>query len=410
MSLCSHSKWLPAIKVLQDAPEMAGKYPPWLPRPLTESYIRKVETELLRREIIRRENYDPNRAKPQYSIFHSSAGLDPANTRSNRYIDIYPYDRNRVILPGDVYLNASWVKERAGGKWMIATQAPLESTAHTVLSMFLQPIAPPRQSGPSPPSANRLRTIVQLTPNVEGDTVKAFQYFPRQVGQEMIWNPPTRVQAPPIKVKLLQMSSPEDGAGDSLWIHSVLELSFEDGNSPKHLVRHLHYLVSDSEVTLDDVLLSHTVPKDWPDHDVPENAHPLLQFMQSVEACNQDTSHTDAKVNPDPPITVGCSAGVGRTGTFIALASLLRSHHLNRPSNLPSQEKNDSLEANWSGDPLPASPFGSLPSEIENDQIALEVDALRDQRQLMAQSRGQLIFLYQVFPAVMQLESSSDSS
>ncbi|PVG03102.1 phosphatases II [Serendipita vermifera] len=374
-----------------DGPEMAAKYPLWLPRPLTEGYIQKVETELYRREILRRKNHAPGTAlTPQFARYCSSAGLDPVNVRANRYTDIYPYDKSRVVLPSGAYLNASWVKERAGGKWMVATQAPLERTAHTFLSMFLEPVTP-SQNVESPPTANRLRTIVQLTPNVEGNTAKAFQYFPRTVGEEMIWPPPNQVLVPPIKVKLLQMSSPEDGAGDLSWIHSVLELSYEDGQSPKHLVRHIHYL-------------------DWPDHGVPENARSLLQFMQFVEACNKDSSHIDASKNPDPPIVVGCSAGVGRTGTFIALASLFRSHNLNRPTNLSNQEKSDSPEADWSGDTLPASPFGPLPEEIQNDLIALEVDYLRDQRPLMVQSRGQLRFLYQVFPAVMQLERSGDSN
>ncbi|CAG8511419.1 11644_t:CDS:2 [Acaulospora colombiana] len=358
-----------------EAPEMAAKYPSWLPRPLTGGYIQKVETELYRREIQRRKHHAPGMTStPQFTTYCSSVGLDPDNARANRYIDIYPYDKSRLLLPSGAYLNASWVKERAGGKWMVATQAPLERTAHTFLSMFLEPVTP-SHSIKSPPAANRLRTIVQLTPNIEGNTAKAFQYFPKRVGEEMIWTPPNQILVPPIKVKLLQMSRPEDGGGDSSWIHSVLELSYEDDQSPKHLVRHIHYL-----------------------------------FMQFVEACNQDTSHIDASKNPDPPIVVGCSAGVGRTGTFIALASLLRYHNLNRPINLPVQEKTDASEADWSGDPLPESPFGPLPQEIQNDLIALEVDYLRDQRPLMVQSREQLRFLYQVFPAVMQLERGGDSN
>ena len=52
----------------------------------------------------------------------------------------------------------------------------------------------------------------------------------------------------------------------------------------------------------------------WPDHGVPEEPSPLLHFVRKVTASNSPNAG---------PMVVHCSAGVGRTGTFITLQSQL---------------------------------------------------------------------------------------
>ena len=219
--------------------------PSWLPHPVTEPYIQTVATELLGREEERGQCHHVDAKEPAYApSYRTSVAQVPANVRCNRYMDVVPYDKSRVVLSTGTYINASWVKELAGGKWTIATQAPLERTAHTFLSMFLLPVAPPSLTGSMPPAANRLRTIVQLTPNMEGRMTKAFPYFPKVVGEEMTWQTPKNDRSLPIKVKLLEVDSPEEEGEQPSWKHSVLSLSFEGSDDPPHLVRHLHFLVS----------------------------------------------------------------------------------------------------------------------------------------------------------------------
>ena len=53
----------------------------------------------------------------------------------------------------------------------------------------------------------------------------------------------------------------------------------------------------------------------WPDHGVPEHPTPLLHFVRKVTSSNPTNAG---------PIMVHCSAGVGRTGTFICLFTQLK--------------------------------------------------------------------------------------
>src|SRR5258708_5210896 len=68
-------------------------------------------------------------ATDHYSV---SLGCSPENRFCNRYSDILPYDHTRVDVGGR-YFNANWVRELAGGRWTISTQAPLPSTTHEFL-------------------------------------------------------------------------------------------------------------------------------------------------------------------------------------------------------------------------------------------------------------------------------------
>ena len=52
----------------------------------------------------------------------------------------------------------------------------------------------------------------------------------------------------------------------------------------------------------------------WPDHGVPEHSAPFLQFIKRIHMLNTPDSG---------PIVTHCSAGVGRTGAFIVIDSML---------------------------------------------------------------------------------------
>jgi protein tyrosine phosphatase len=74
-----------------------------------------------------------------------------------------------------------------------------------------------------------------------------------------------------------------------------LSLKFQIGSSERREVRQLQFTA-------------------WPDHGVPEHPAPFLMFLKRVKALNS----ADAG-----PIIVHCSAGVGRTGCFIVIDSMI---------------------------------------------------------------------------------------
>ncbi|KAG1868274.1 protein-tyrosine phosphatase-like protein [Suillus subalutaceus] len=306
----------------------------------------------------------------------------PDNIVANRYSNIQPYDRTRVVV-GDLkgshcsvgaegskgrYFNASWVRELYGGKLWIATQAPLPRTAHVFLSAIVQPISTPPASlnFPHMHTPSRVRTIVQLTQNMERGRQKAHAYFPSTPGQSVLSNPDPTSDVPVLKVTLLESKRINEAC------------------------------CVQSKVSIDAV--DHGVPED-------EDRASLIAFVRLVDRVNKDTSSlpSSPEPDPDPPIMVNCSAGIGRTGSFIAMSSLLRAYHLlsgNLRSNtltLPPQPLS----------PLPVPPLGTLPKELQEDLIAQEIDSLREQRPGMVQRDEQIHLIYDILNQAFEARGAS---
>jgi len=191
------------------------------------------------------ERATQNDLQLQGGAYACFVGLQPANRQNNRYGNVIAYDRTRVIPPGfpeGHYLNANWVRERFGGKWHIATQAPLPATIHSFLSLFLNPVAPPDKfTGGETVAPQTLRTIVQLAQNVERRVTKGSPYFPAEVGQSMTWTPQPEsddITLPPIIIELVATEQ------EDCWQHSTLRIAYVDKPKEGRLVRHLLFQVS----------------------------------------------------------------------------------------------------------------------------------------------------------------------
>lgn len=194
---------------------------------------------------------------------------------------------------------------------------------------------------------------------------KAHVYFPAEVGEDFVVQPELGHGAPPLHIRLLSSESVEDA-------HCVTSRVAITPLSPT------------GQADCDPIIFTHCLYMQWPDHGVPEREERpgLLNFARLVERINKDVSalpYAD-DLDPDPPIMVGCSAGIGRTGSFIALSSLMRAYGLLAPVSR-------SYVAAPIGQPppLPPSPLGPLPDDLRDDLVAQEVDALREQRPGMVQ-------------------------
>jgi len=308
----------------------------------------------------------------------------------NRYTDIIPYDRTRVIVKEkssdlkdsegteqhDRYLNANWVLERYGHKYWIAAQAPLRNTAHAFMSLMLSSVWPPQTSSTQ---GNRIRTVVQLTQNVEGGRKKADAYFPSEVGESVIVRPEPKCYDPPLRVTLLAVKSHKDAH----CVQSTVSVTPLPTNAQNPIE--------------DEIIFNHMLYLSWPDHGVPEpeDRKSLLKFVKLVDRVNRDTAqcrvhttspgHSCAETDPDPPIMVNCSAGIGRTGSFLAISSLLRNYGFLPPAAHPATIP-----------PTDASPLGPVPSDLKDDLILQEIDSLREQRPGMVQRSEQVLLVYEL--------------
>ncbi|EPQ60228.1 phosphotyrosine protein phosphatases II [Gloeophyllum trabeum ATCC 11539] len=388
--------------------------PRWLQAAHSPEHLTSVVTALTNRERLRASARTASKHKSHSSKVHRasfgassslltksahvnhysvSVGNRPENKTGNRYADIEPYDRTRVVIDEQLemgsgatsrkgrYLNANWVRELAGGKWWIATQAPLPHTAHAFLSVILQPTTRPPHDLLHPLESNshpetderpsRVRTVVQLTQNFESGHQKAHVYFPPLPGQSWVMYPEPGCTAPPIKVTLISTKTIDEAQSLQSTV-SIIPVGVPADQEP--------------------IIFQHMLFGAWPDHGVPEGEDKLalLRFTKWVDTVNKDLSlqpsHSGVDLDPDPPIMVNCSAGIGRTGAFIACSSLLRYFgFLGGPAR-------ESREFH----PVNPSPLGPLPSDIADDIVAQEIDSLREQRPGMVQRPEQILLVYEL--------------
>ncbi|XP_051808493.1 receptor-type tyrosine-protein phosphatase beta-like isoform X4 [Acanthochromis polyacanthus] len=200
--------------------------------------------------------------------------LLPENRGKNRYNNILPYDSTRVKLsyvdddPCSDYINASYIPGNNFRREYIATQGPLPGTKDDFWKMVWE---------------QNVHNVVMVTQCVEKGRVKCDHYWP--FDQEPLYYGDLIVQM------VSESVLPE-------WTIREFSICSEEQLSFSRLVRQFHYTV-------------------WPDHGVPETTQSLIQFVRTVRDY----------VNRSPgsgPTVVHCSAGVGRTGTFIVLDRVLQ--------------------------------------------------------------------------------------
>ncbi|XP_061124497.1 receptor-type tyrosine-protein phosphatase O isoform X8 [Syngnathus typhle] len=203
-------------------------------------------------------------------LSHDSADL-PVNRPKNRYTNILPYDFSRVRLfslhddEGDDYINANYIPGYKHAKEYIATQGPLPETRNDFWKMVLQQKSP---------------IVVMLTQCNERRRVKCDHYWPFSD------EPVTYGE---ISVEMLsENESPE-------WTVRKFRLGYADETRD---ILHLNYT-------------------SWPDHGVP-TVNAIESILQFVRIVRQQANKTKE------PVVVHCSAGVGRTGTFMALDRLMQ--------------------------------------------------------------------------------------
>ncbi|XP_028812745.1 receptor-type tyrosine-protein phosphatase eta [Denticeps clupeoides] len=198
-----------------------------------------------------------------------SSALAPENRGKNRYNNVLPYDSSRVKLsvqgsPFDDYINANYMPGYNSKKEFIAAQGPLPSTVNEFWRMIWE---------------KNVHTLVMLTRCNEQGRVKCEEYWPS-----------------------------ESKHYGNLTVTTSSEIPLDDWTIRDFDVRNVK--------TAETRCIRHFHFTAWPDHGVPETTELLINFRHLVrEHMDQFSRHS--------PTVVHCSAGVGRTGTFIAIDRLI---------------------------------------------------------------------------------------
>ncbi|ERL89353.1 hypothetical protein D910_06724 [Dendroctonus ponderosae] len=193
----------------------------------------------------------------------------PCNRPKNRFTNILPYDHSRFKLQpvddeeGSDYVNANYVPGYNSPREFLVTQGPLHSTRDDFWRMVWE---------------SNSRAIIMLTRCVEKGREKCDHYWPYDT---------MPVYYGDISVQILNETRYPD------W--NISEFMVCRGEQQR-VVRHFHFST-------------------WPDFGVPNPPHTLVRFVRAFRE----------RVPPDQrPIVVHCSAGVGRSGTFICLDRILQ--------------------------------------------------------------------------------------
>eukprot|EP00800_Vazella_pourtalesii_P011899 TRINITY_DN2853_c0_g1_i1.p1 TRINITY_DN2853_c0_g1~~TRINITY_DN2853_c0_g1_i1.p1 ORF type:complete len:616 (+),score=69.32 TRINITY_DN2853_c0_g1_i1:10-1857(+) len=190
----------------------------------------------------------------------------PGTGHKNRYADILPNRCSRVILQetnSDVittYINANHISSQDKKKSYIAAQGPLKHTVDDFWRMVVE---------------NNTSIIVMITTLEEIEQSRCYKYWP-QNGQTECYGR--------TKVTFVSQKKGLD------YVKTYFKVSLTQSLHYKH-VTHYRYTT-------------------WPDHGVPSSPNPILKLIREVN---------DTMVDTSAPIVIHCSAGVGRTGCYIAI-------------------------------------------------------------------------------------------
>jgi len=219
----------------------------------------------------------PTTQKSDIVAQHPTACLVQNYRTKNRYGNVLPVESTRVKLDrdgSDIYINANHVSSK-----FICTQAPLTTTFDDFWMMVWDKDCP---------------LICALNRLMEGNAVKGDRYWPEQPGESMLCG----------EINVTLLSTFSLGAFDI----TIRYIKLERGESQRTIFQ-LHYL-------------------GWPDFGVPSQSLAIRELVNLLQIYRSNAGLLG-------PSVVHCSAGIGRTGTFLAIAMVKENEQFNNRINSP---------------------------------------------------------------------------
>ena len=270
--------------------------------------------------VIKKEFKELSKVVPDESTKHLfKSGHE--NKTKNRYANVLPFEETMVKLKNSEYINANYITPmHPKGKKVrfISTQAPTSNTFNAFYRMVWE---------------HKVPVIVMLTKLLEGRQIKASCYWPALNTTEQF---------------------------DEVCATTLYE-NIED----KIVFRKIRLTRGDKERTV--CLLQYL---GWPDKGVPKSSDGIIKLINIM-----DDERIANKISDMDHIVVHCSAGIGRTGTFLAIYTALN--------------------------------FLKDSKEVDVQEI---VENLRKQRMLMVQASIQYEFIYKALEDYMNKENNLNLS
>jgi len=247
-----------------------------------------------------------------------TAAKDPLQKPNNRYANILPYDHSRVTVsrenndPLTEYINANYI-DGYGNKprSYIAAQGPKDITLIAFWKMLWE---------------NKVPIIIMVTNCEEKGRPKCVRYWPEKIRQEMY-----------VGKICLTLTSEEEFAE-----YLIRTITVQNG-SEMRIMRQFHFIA-------------------WPDHGVPETTLTTINILRKARLYRQ---------RANGPMVIHCSAGVGRTGTLLAI-----------DVNMDYFAKHNAID------------------------VVGVMNHMRRQRSTMVQTEDQFVFIYQALADCCQAEAS----
>ncbi|TKR76885.1 hypothetical protein L596_017957 [Steinernema carpocapsae] len=214
------------------------------------------KVKFLRKEFEKLRRYDPE---------GKTTSAFEKNPEKNRYNDVVCMDSSRVVLKNRTsdYIHASWVTLPNNAKY-ICTQGPLEKTIEDFWLMTIQ---------------EKSKVVVMLCNLMEMGEEKCAQYWPLGKEETATYG----------IVKVKNCGTPPSGSDDIQYTVLEVEASLRRFFNTTFTVHHYRWT-------------------QWPDHLAPLSPAPIVDLLRLTKpkAANR-------------PIVVHCSAGIGRTGTYVGI-------------------------------------------------------------------------------------------